>query len=233
MSGPDPQLTAGHPYSVAAAHVEGRAALQLRRSGSTGGTVHHNNPSGTCLYCLHALPALLPPGVALTIVPPDNARPPTPWWIAQPVTFTGQPPLPAPAPPAGAGNLAVYSLGEGALVTSPEELRAQLELRVDEVNHFTLSSAPAGHPLLTLMVNRHSWVAHYFASPNDPGSIALGDDTTRSTVDLPDPAGAPVSLDGTAALPAAAAFAVAAQFLGDRSRPASVTWRSVLGPGPA
>lgn len=223
---------AHHPYCVAAAHVEGQAALQLRQSGSTGGTIHHNNPHGTCLYCLHALPRLLPPGVTLAIVPPDNAQAPNPWWIAQPVTFAGQPPQPTAAVP-GSGNLAVYSLAGGALVTSPEELRTQLDLRVGSVNHFTLSSAPAGHPLLTLTVNRQDWVAHYFDSPNDPGSIALGSNTTRQLVEIPDPSGALVRLAGGVALDPVTAFELAARFLLDRSRSTTVAWRSVADPGAA
>jgi hypothetical protein len=41
----------------AAGHVEGKAAIEIRNSGSSGGTVYHNNPGGTCGYCdLHDAP---------------------------------------------------------------------------------------------------------------------------------------------------------------------------------
>ena len=57
-------------HYVAAGHVEGKAAIQIRLAGSTGGTMHHNNPNGTCPYCLHQVPTLLPEGATLTVIPP-------------------------------------------------------------------------------------------------------------------------------------------------------------------
>ena len=65
----------------AASHVEGKAALELRSSGSSGGTVYHNNPSGTCPYCNSQLPTLLPEGVTLRVAPPDGAIARTRRWI--------------------------------------------------------------------------------------------------------------------------------------------------------
>ncbi len=78
-----------YPNYVAAGHVEGKAAIQIRSTGSTGGTIHHNNPNGTCLYCQHAIPTLLPEGAMLPVVPPPNATAPNPRWIAEPTTYVG------------------------------------------------------------------------------------------------------------------------------------------------
>lgn len=76
-------------HYVAAGHVEGKAAIEIRRSGSTGGTIHHNNPFGTCVYCLHQVPVLLPEGATLTIVPPADALPRSAWWAPETVTLVG------------------------------------------------------------------------------------------------------------------------------------------------
>ena len=76
-------------HYVAACHVEGKAALQIRQMGSSGGTIHHNNPNGTCPYCRHAIPTLLPEGASLTVVPPPAAHAPTPRWIAETFTYVG------------------------------------------------------------------------------------------------------------------------------------------------
>ncbi|WP_255356982.1 DddA-like double-stranded DNA deaminase toxin [Duganella sp. Root336D2] len=65
------------PYSgykaVSASHVEGKAAIWIRENASSGGTVYHNNTTGTCGYCNSQVKALLPEGVELKIVPPANA----------------------------------------------------------------------------------------------------------------------------------------------------------------
>lgn len=74
---------------VAAGHVEGKAAIQIRSTGSTGGTIHHNNPNGTCGYCRHAIPTLLPEGATLTVIPPPGALARSPWWTSEPITFVG------------------------------------------------------------------------------------------------------------------------------------------------
>ncbi|WP_211232061.1 DddA-like double-stranded DNA deaminase toxin, partial [Pseudoduganella violaceinigra] len=74
------QLRSGgkeEPYTgykaVSASHVEGKAAIWIRENGSSGGTVYHNNTTGTCGYCNSQVKALLPEGVELKIVPPTNA----------------------------------------------------------------------------------------------------------------------------------------------------------------
>lgn len=196
--------------------------------------MQHNHPGGMCLYCLHALPALLPQGAALTIVPPDGAMAPNPWWIAQQVTFTGNPPRPVAPAELGPGELAVYSLGEAAAVSSPEALAAQLELRVGSMNHFAISPAPAGHPLLTMMVNGDAWVVHYFASPNDPGSIACDpEDAVRAagrppTVEMPDPSGMMATLPDLVVLDQRTALSLAAEYASSWERPTSIGWAPVV-----
>ena len=72
-----------------ARHVEGQAAITIRETDSTGGTVYHNNPNGTCNYCHNMTSTLLPEGATLEVVPPANAVAPTPRWHDQPTTYTG------------------------------------------------------------------------------------------------------------------------------------------------
>jgi Double-stranded DNA deaminase toxin A len=88
-----------YQHYVAAGHVEGKAAIQIRLAGSTGGTMHHNNPNGTCPYCLHQVPTLLPQGATLTVIPPPGATAPSPWWTAEPITFVGNDRQPTPPSP--------------------------------------------------------------------------------------------------------------------------------------
>ena len=76
-------------HYVAAHHVEGKAAIQIRAAGSTGGTIHHNNPYGTCLYCRLQVPTLLPEGATLTVVPLPTAEARSPWWTSEAITFVG------------------------------------------------------------------------------------------------------------------------------------------------
>lgn len=229
VTGPTGELA----WCIAAQHVEGKAALQIRSAASTGGTIHHNHPNGTCLYCLHALPALLPPGASLTIVPPAAATAPSPWWIVQQVTFTGNPPRSVVPAAQGPGALAAYSLGEAVTVSTAEALIARLQ-RVGAPDHFTISPAPAGHPLLTMAVSGEAWVVHYFASPNDPGSIATAGAVQQGAAQrpayfqVPDPAGVPVSLPGTVAIDQRAALAVAWEFAATWARPCSVNWLPVV-----
>ena len=68
---PDP-LYANHP---AAKHVEGKAAIIIRETGSSGGIVYHNNSEGTCGFCNSQIKNLLPEGATLVVVPPKNAVP--------------------------------------------------------------------------------------------------------------------------------------------------------------
>ena len=56
-----------------ASHVEGKAALYMRENGINEATVFHNNPNGTCGFCDRQVPALLPKGAKLTVVPPSNS----------------------------------------------------------------------------------------------------------------------------------------------------------------
>lgn len=88
---------------VAAGHVEGKAALQVRAAASSGGTIHHNNPFGTCIYCQQQVPTLLPDGARLTAEPPAQARPRSAWWSPPgPVTMVGNVADPASHPVATA-----------------------------------------------------------------------------------------------------------------------------------
>ena len=73
----------------AASHVEGKAAIELRASGSSGGTVYHNNPGGTCPFCNSLLSTLLPEGATLRVVPPAGAVARTPRWIDVIKDFVG------------------------------------------------------------------------------------------------------------------------------------------------
>jgi hypothetical protein len=90
---PDPQFR-NYP---AASHVEGKAAVHLRRQESTGGTVYHNNTDGTCPYCHSMLRTLLPEGAILAVVPPPDAKPKTSRWKATPTSYVGNEKDPKPA----------------------------------------------------------------------------------------------------------------------------------------
>jgi len=80
----------------AASHVEGKAAIAIRDSGSSGGTVEHNNTGGTCGFCNAQLPTLLPEGAQLTVVPPANAVPANSRAVAVPTTYVGNANEPKP-----------------------------------------------------------------------------------------------------------------------------------------
>jgi len=80
----------------AAPHVEAKAAIWLRKNSSSGGTVYHNNPQGTCWLCNSNLSTLLPEGVPLTVIPPSNALKPSRFWIDVPKTYTGNSAHPSP-----------------------------------------------------------------------------------------------------------------------------------------
>jgi RHS repeat-associated protein len=99
--GPDVPLASGaapaqYRNYPAAGHVEGQAAIIIRQRGSTGGTVWHNNPRGTCPMCRSNVPTLLPERSILNVVPPENAVAP-PGWLGQPYPFLGN--ASAPKPP--------------------------------------------------------------------------------------------------------------------------------------
>ena len=68
---PDP-LYANYP---AAKHIEGMAAIIIRKTGSSGGIVYHNNTGGTCGICKSNISTLLPEGATLLTVPPKGAVP--------------------------------------------------------------------------------------------------------------------------------------------------------------
>ncbi|QIK72284.1 hypothetical protein G7070_08395 [Propioniciclava coleopterorum] len=111
---------------VAAGHIEGKAALQVRAAASSGGTIHHNNPFGTCIYCQQQVPTLLPDGARLTAEPPAQARPRSAWWSPPgPVTMVGNVADPASHPVATAqsphpattesGHLGIQAAGRGSV----------------------------------------------------------------------------------------------------------------------
>jgi len=81
---------------AAANHVEGKAALIVRETGSSGGTVWHNNTSGQCNYCNNMVETLLPENAKLTAVPPQNSTAPNRFWHAQPMEYTGNAKTPSP-----------------------------------------------------------------------------------------------------------------------------------------
>lgn len=65
----------------AAFHVEGKAAIVIRTSGSSGGVVYINHPQGTCGFCNSQVPTLLPEGVPLMVVPPPGTQPSPGWYV--------------------------------------------------------------------------------------------------------------------------------------------------------
>jgi len=78
----------------AAGHVEGKAAIILRETGSAGGTVYHNNTNGTCGHCDRQVRALLPEDVPLMVYPPVNAVPNNSRAVAVPKPYTGNSTIP-------------------------------------------------------------------------------------------------------------------------------------------
>jgi hypothetical protein len=57
----------------AARHVQGMAAIWIRKLNSTGGVAYHNNTGGVCGMCYSNIPTLLPEGAILRAVSPPNA----------------------------------------------------------------------------------------------------------------------------------------------------------------
>jgi len=88
-----------YPNYPAGSHVEGHAAITIRETSSTGGTVYHNNPSGTCNFCHNMVPTLLPEGANLNVVPPANAAAPNQYWHDQPTSYVGNANEPKPPAP--------------------------------------------------------------------------------------------------------------------------------------
>jgi hypothetical protein len=98
--GPDIPLQSGDAPAQyrnypAAGHVEGKAAIIIRERGSSGGTVWHNNPKGTCPMCRSNVPTLLPEGSTLNAIPPEDAVAP-PGWLDKPYPFKGNSSTPKP-----------------------------------------------------------------------------------------------------------------------------------------
>ena len=77
-----------------ASHVEGKAALYMRENGINEATVFHNNPNGTCGFCDRQVPALLPKGAKLTVVPPSNSVANNVRAIPVPKTYIGNSTVP-------------------------------------------------------------------------------------------------------------------------------------------
>jgi hypothetical protein len=85
----------------AALHVEGKAAIAIRESGSSGGVVYHNNPNGTCGFCNSQVPTLLPEGAELTVIPPAGTVPSSARWYVNPEPYVGNSSIPKPNPQLG------------------------------------------------------------------------------------------------------------------------------------
>jgi RHS repeat-associated protein len=85
----------------AASHVEGKAAIVIRESSSSGGVVYHNNPNGTCSFCNSQVPTLLPEGAELRVVPPAGTVPPSARWYVNPKPYVGNSSIPKPNPQLG------------------------------------------------------------------------------------------------------------------------------------
>ena len=75
--------------------IEGKAALYMRENGISEATVYHNNPNGTCGFCDRQVPALLPEGAKLTVVPPSNSVANNARAILVPKTYTGNSTIPS------------------------------------------------------------------------------------------------------------------------------------------
>ena len=61
----------------------------MRENGINQATVYHNNTNGTCGYCDRQVPALLPEGARLTVVPPSNSIANNSRAITIPKTYIG------------------------------------------------------------------------------------------------------------------------------------------------
>jgi hypothetical protein len=83
----------------AAGHVEGKAAVLIRKDGSTGGVLYHNNTDGICWTCQSQIKTLLPEGAVLKVFPPPDAIAKSPWWMEGPKEYKGNAGLPLPPKP--------------------------------------------------------------------------------------------------------------------------------------
>jgi SCP1.201-like deaminase len=89
----DPDPTYDYP---AAKHVEGKAAIWIRKLSSTGGVVYHNNTGGVCGMCNTNVPTLLPEGAILKAVSPPNAVATKPTYQVAPKPWVGNAKTPVP-----------------------------------------------------------------------------------------------------------------------------------------
>jgi len=78
----------------AAIHAEGKAAIVIRETGSSGGVVYHNNPSGTCNMCNSNISTLLPEGTQMRVVPPHGTVRPSSRWFVKPEPYVGNAKIP-------------------------------------------------------------------------------------------------------------------------------------------
>jgi SCP1.201-like deaminase len=67
----DPEIKAG---AVTPGHVEGHAAMIMRKLELTEGTVTINHPRGPCRFCANVLENILPDGSRLTVVWPNGQQ---------------------------------------------------------------------------------------------------------------------------------------------------------------
>ncbi|WP_274519028.1 DddA-like double-stranded DNA deaminase toxin, partial [Trabulsiella odontotermitis] len=81
--------TTAYPNYASATHVEGQSALFMGVNGIDEGIVFHNNPDGTCGFCVNMTETLLPENAKLTVVPPKGAVPKKRGAIGTDRTFTG------------------------------------------------------------------------------------------------------------------------------------------------
>ena len=88
-----------HRNYGSAGHVEGKAALLMRKDDKTSAIVVHNNTNGTCGFCNSQIPTLLPTGAKLTVMPPSNAVANNKWAAASPKTYVGNANSPKPPKP--------------------------------------------------------------------------------------------------------------------------------------
>ncbi|ONS53195.1 hypothetical protein A8E36_35510 [Burkholderia cenocepacia] len=78
-----------YPNYANAGHVEGQSALFMRDNGISEGLVFHNNPEGTCGFCVNMTETLLPENAKMTVVPPEGAIPVKRGATGETKVFTG------------------------------------------------------------------------------------------------------------------------------------------------
>lgn len=69
-------------------HVEGKAAIEIRKRASSGGELYINHPKGICNWCNSSIAYLLPKGSRLRVVPLPNT-PPRARWKSDPTEYVG------------------------------------------------------------------------------------------------------------------------------------------------